>query len=256
MATSTMTSPTHAASTSPRRAAAELGTLLGVWAHPDDECYLASGLMAMAAAAGNRVVVVTATRGERGTADPAIWSTERLADVRTAEMATAMRHLRINDHRWLDHPDGGCADVDPEIASTEIGAIVEQLRPDTVVTFGPDGVTGHPDHIAVGAWVRLALRRSGEPCRLLWPATTTARAERFNAVLDGAGVWEESGPALTPERDVSVSLPLPADVLDAKVAALRAHESQTAPLIEHMGAATYRDWVSLEQFRDGELLDD
>lgn len=52
---------------------AGLGTILGVWAHPDDEVYLSAGVMAAAAAAGNRVVVVTATRGEHGTDDPARW---------------------------------------------------------------------------------------------------------------------------------------------------------------------------------------
>ena len=49
------------------------GTLLGVWAHPDDEAYLSSALMAAARDAGHRVVVVTATRGEQGTDDPGTW---------------------------------------------------------------------------------------------------------------------------------------------------------------------------------------
>ena len=49
------------------------GTLLGVWAHPDDEAYLSGGLMAAATGAGRRVVVVTATYGELGTSDPERW---------------------------------------------------------------------------------------------------------------------------------------------------------------------------------------
>ncbi|HXV94036.1 MAG TPA: PIG-L family deacetylase, partial [Pseudonocardia sp.] len=49
---------------------ADLGTILGVWAHPDDETFLTAGLMALAREAGNRVVCATATRGERGTDDP------------------------------------------------------------------------------------------------------------------------------------------------------------------------------------------
>ena len=57
----------------------DLGTVLGVWAHPDDEAYLSGGLMAMARDAGSRVVCVTATRGELGTPDPQAWPPERLA---------------------------------------------------------------------------------------------------------------------------------------------------------------------------------
>jgi LmbE family N-acetylglucosaminyl deacetylase len=52
---------------------AGLGTIVGVWAHPDDEAYLSGGLMAAAGDAGSRVVCVTATRGERGTPDPEAW---------------------------------------------------------------------------------------------------------------------------------------------------------------------------------------
>src|SRR5918998_1048475 len=56
---------------------AELGTILGIWAHPDDEAYLSGGLMAMARDNGSRVVCVTATRGELGTPDPAAWPPRR-----------------------------------------------------------------------------------------------------------------------------------------------------------------------------------
>src|SRR5688500_12111289 len=59
-----------------------LGTILGVWAHPDDEAYLTAGLMALARRQGNDVVVATATLGEHGTDDPAAWPPARLADRR------------------------------------------------------------------------------------------------------------------------------------------------------------------------------
>ena len=64
---------------------AALGTILGVWSHPDDEAYLSGGLMALARDNGQRVVCVTATRGERGTPDPVAWPPERLAEERTRE---------------------------------------------------------------------------------------------------------------------------------------------------------------------------
>ena len=61
--------------------AARLGTVLGIWAHPDDEAFLSAGLMAAARDEGNRVVCVTATLGERGTDDPASWPPGRLGAV-------------------------------------------------------------------------------------------------------------------------------------------------------------------------------
>src|SRR5689334_19924197 len=83
-----------------------VGVLLGVWAHPDDEAYLSSGLMARARAAGSRVVVATATRGEAGTDDPAGWPPERLAAIREREMAASLAALDVREHFWLGYRDG------------------------------------------------------------------------------------------------------------------------------------------------------
>ena len=80
---------------------------------------------------------------------------------------------------------------------------------------------------------------------------TAARVARFADALDGVDVWGPDGPLVTAERDVTLRLALPDDALDAKVAALGEHESQTSGLIDAMGAATYRAWVSVEEFRDG-----
>src|SRR4051795_8775747 len=65
--------------------AVDLGTVLGIWAHPDDEASLSAGLMPAASDAGQRVVCVTATLGEHGTDDPQRWPPPRLARVRTHE---------------------------------------------------------------------------------------------------------------------------------------------------------------------------
>ena len=79
------------------RTTADLGTLLGVWAHPDDEAYLCAGLMAAARDAGHRVVSVTATLGEHGTGDPERWPPERLAPLRAAELAAALDVLGVDE---------------------------------------------------------------------------------------------------------------------------------------------------------------
>ena len=91
---------------------AELGTVLGIWAHPDDEAYLSGGLMALARDHGSRVVCVTATRGELGTPDPETWPPERLAAERTGELARCLAILGVTEHHWLGYRDGECAAVD------------------------------------------------------------------------------------------------------------------------------------------------
>ena len=101
----------------------DLGTILSVWAHPDDETYLAGALMAEAVASGQRVVCVSLTAGELGTDDPITWPPARLARLRRWEAAASMAVLGVTDHRVLDLPDGGLADVEP----TEGVALVRRL---------------------------------------------------------------------------------------------------------------------------------
>ncbi|MDT4997130.1 MAG: mycothiol S-conjugate amidase, partial [Pseudonocardiales bacterium] len=114
-------------------AAADLGTILSVWAHPDDETYLCGGLMARAVRNGSRVVCVTATRGELGSPDEARWpSGQPLAAVRTKEMDAALAVLGVTEHHWLDYPDGGCADVDQAEAVRRVTELMADVRPDTV----------------------------------------------------------------------------------------------------------------------------
>ena len=82
-----------------------LGTILGIWAHPDDEAYLSAALMAEARDAGQRVVVVTATDGELGGDGP-------VADWRRREAVESLAAVGVTDHRWLGFRDGQCADVE------------------------------------------------------------------------------------------------------------------------------------------------
>ena len=150
------------------------GTILGVWAHPDDETYLCGGLMARAARAGDRVVCITATRGELGSPDEARWpSGPTLAAVRTAEMDAALAVLGVTEHHWLDYPDGGCASVDQDEAVRRVAAVMEAVRPDTVLTFGPDGMTGHDDHKAACRWATAAFEAVAPPGTVLAYATNT-----------------------------------------------------------------------------------
>src|SRR3954469_13962289 len=151
-----------------------LGTILSVWAHPDDETYLCGGLMARAVANGSRVVCVTATRGELGSPDEQRWpSGAPLAAVRTKEMDAALAVLGVTEHHWLDYPDGGCAEVDQGEATRRITELMADVKPDTVLTFGPDGMTGHDDHISASRWTTEAFGQVAKDGATLHYATNT-----------------------------------------------------------------------------------
>jgi LmbE family N-acetylglucosaminyl deacetylase len=148
-----------------RLGAEGLGTVLGVWAHPDDEAYLSAGLVAAARDAGARVVVATATYGERGTAEADRWPPARLAVVRRLELAASLAVVGVGEHHWLGFADGECAHTPARVGEAAVGRLIAEVEPDTIVTFGPDGMTGHPDHQAVSAWTTAAWRAAGTPGR-------------------------------------------------------------------------------------------
>lgn len=235
--------------------AAGLGTILGMWAHPDDEAYLSAGLMAAAIDAGARVVCVTATRGERGTSDPASWPPERLAPLRDAEMEASLAVLGVTDHRQLDYPDGGCAAVGADEAVDRLAEIISEVRPDTVLTFGPDGVTGHPDHQAVSRWATAAVRQGATPTapRLLYTAKTASWCDRFDVLHRTLGIFPPGLPTRFSEQDVAFEVELDDDLLDRKHGSVRAHASQVEPLVDVMGEATFRTWLANECFRPAPL---
>jgi LmbE family N-acetylglucosaminyl deacetylase len=231
---------------------AALGTVLGIWAHPDDEAYLSGGLMTMARDGGSRVVCVTATRGELGTADPVTWPPERLALVRSEELARCLEILGVTEHHWLGYRDGCCATVPTPEAVAQLCDLIERVQPDTVLTFGPDGITGHPDHQAVGSWAAAAFRRAAPAgARLLQAAVADWRAARWSALDESLGVYLPGYPVTHPSHGLALDLELEPDTADRKVRALAAQETQTAGLIDALGVDRYTAWVGDESFVDG-----
>jgi LmbE family N-acetylglucosaminyl deacetylase len=215
-----------------------LGTVLMIWAHPDDETYLAGGLSAALSDAGQRVVCVTATRGAAG-GD---------ADVRGRELEAALRVLGVSEHHWLEYDDGDCASVDPTQAATRLGRLLDDVRPDTVITFGQDGFTGHPDHRAVNGWTDLAIAGARETPRLLHPV---ARPQPLDADLDeNFNVFELGRPRTCSDDELALLLELDEELLDRKVEALLRQWSQTGGLVEAVGLERFRTWVSQEAFAE------
>ena len=223
-------------------------TLLGVWAHPDDEAYLSAGLMARARRRGDRVVVVTATAGEHGTDDADRWPPRRLAARRRRELRAALAAVDVTEHHVLGYPDGACRDHD---GSARVAKVIARIRPDTIVTFGPDGMTGHPDHRAVSDWTTSAWHTSGRRARLWYATLTPAFHERWSDLNDHVGMWSYTdAPPCTEPHALARFLELDDAALDGKLAALRAHATQTGPLIDLVGEGTFRAWWSTEAFVD------
>lgn len=245
MSRATTTPDTRRPTTDPVGA---LGSILGIWAHPDDEAYLMAGVMAMAVAAGQPVACVTATLGDAGeTADPQRWPREHLRDIRRAELDSALAVLGVDDHECLHLPDGQLAQLDDPATQVErLAAVIERHRPETVITFGPDGMTGHPDHVVVSEWTQDAVARVSPRPRVLFATKTQDWAEAFARI--NAEVFPPGLPPRTPS-DQALCIELDETTLARKVAALDAHASQTTGLSATLGRDTYAEWVRLEAFR-------
>ncbi len=232
---------------------ARLGTILGVWAHPDDEAYLSGGLMAMARDQGSRLVCVTATRGELGTPDPVAWPPARLAAERTGELARSLAILGVTEHHWLGYADGACPEVPVAEAVEKLRGLIEEVAPDTVLSFGPDGITGHPDHQAVSAWTAAAFQLAALPrARLLQAAIAERREARWGELNASLGIYLTGYPVLAPSDRLAVDLVLDSEITKRKVRALAAQATQTTALIEAMGIDRYTAWVSEESFVESE----
>jgi LmbE family N-acetylglucosaminyl deacetylase len=224
----------------------ELGTILSIWAHPDDEAYLCGGIMAMAAAADSRVVCATATRGELGVTDPTKWPPAELPRIRETELAECLRILGVTEHRWLGYPDGGCTDVDLSKAAEQVAGIIREIVPDTILTFAPDGQTGHPDHIAVHRWTVEAVRRTGISTLHVVANTQEWLDDHLPQLIELGAIVGDPPVAWT--GPLSIDVGLSGEILDQKYSALAAQASQTEALRAIVGEERYREIISVERF--------
>jgi LmbE family N-acetylglucosaminyl deacetylase len=217
--------------------------VLGVFAHPDDESILAGGALAAAAAAGADVTVVCATRGESGPIAGGVDATpETLAEVREAELRAACAELGVGTVECLGLPDGSLEDAAEQLAS-EVARLLATLRPDAVVTFGPEGLYWHQDHVAVHDAVATALEGASRRPRihqLVWPHGWMSD---LVAAMRGRGLapnlwgldpdsWGSDSDANTVALDVRAHL-------DAKLRAIGCHASQLPP--DHLFRIVPRD---------------
>ena len=143
-------------------------SLLAIFAHPDDESIVAGGTLARYAAAGWQTALLCATRGEWGPiSDEALADYENLGAVRERELRAACAVLGVSWLRFLDLDDGGVGavlgDEEEERALEKMVRALRELQPQIVITFGPDGLYGHADHIAIGQLATKACALACDP---------------------------------------------------------------------------------------------
>lgn len=133
--------------------------LMCILAHPDDESLGMGGVLAKYASEGIETYLVTATRGERGRVGDKkeSLSLDAVGKIREAELLAAAKVLGIREVSFLDYIDGDLDQADPNEVVAKIVAHMRRVRPHVVITFGPEGGYGHPDHIAISQLTTAAI---------------------------------------------------------------------------------------------------
>lgn len=225
---------------------ARLGTILTVWAHPDDETFCAGGLLAAAVRNGQRVICITATRGEAGSQDAEKWPHSTMGGVREKELGAALKVLGVEHHHWLDYTDGGCQDADLEEAAAQVATFITKYGPDTILTFGPDGLTGHPDHAAVSEWVDAAVERVAENPAVYHAVLTVGQYKKYLQAADAKLnlFYNIDQPPLVPKNECDICFVCDNELCDCKQDAFAAMPSQYDAMLN----AFNREYLS-EAFR-------
>jgi LmbE family N-acetylglucosaminyl deacetylase len=235
-------------------------TVLAIFAHPDDESLACGGTLARLADCGVRVVLLCASRGERGTsADPSVARGPDLGRVRALELQAAAKVLGISDVILLDHPDGEIRWSNVEQLEGQIERAIADYAPDVVITFDEDGLYWHLDHIGVHERTLAAVKSLGAAAPALYYVTIPRGIMREitdNAVAHG---WVPPGSTLfgiTPDAFGLAAEP-PSLTVNAsewvprKLAALRCHRTQMGPTnpFACLDPAEATRWLGIEHFR-------
>ncbi len=182
--------------------------------------------------------------------DPSLATRANLGAVREEEDRRSWIALgRVPDrHEFLRYPDGGVADAPFDELVERIAAILREERPDVVITFGPEGVTGHADHITAGRAATEAFRRcrvgSDGLARLLYSSIPNSMIERFNEELVASGKepidpTQPFQPRGVPDETIGVDVDC-SSVVDRKRAAIREHRTQANDFSDELEDEVFR----------------
>jgi len=190
--------------------------LLAVFAHPDDEAFRCGGTLALLARRGVRVQVLTATRGQAGSCgDPPLCPPEELPARRECELHCACAALGIEPPLLLDYADGHLAEAEAEGLIARIAAAIRATGAQVLLSFGPDGLSGHADHVAIGCCAAEAYCRAESLAALYTVAVPASVAEAL----------EMRQVRVVPDAAIALAVDVSA-AWDAKLAAIRCHTTQ------------------------------
>ncbi len=143
-------------------------TLMAIMAHPDDEAFGLGGTLTKYAREGVDVHLVTATLGEAGKRhNPEMPATQPMSVVREQELRCACACYGVTALHLLGYVDGQTTVVPQNEAVYKLVRLLRQYRPQVVVSFGPEGIYGHYDHLAVHRWASAAIQLAADETR--WP---------------------------------------------------------------------------------------
>jgi LmbE family N-acetylglucosaminyl deacetylase len=212
--------------------------LAAVFAHPDDDTYGVGGTVGLQADAGIEVTAVLATSGDAGRIfHPSLATRRNLGIVREGEDRAAWGELGVKPAlHFLQYRDGRLRGVPGDELVGRIAELLAASRPEVVVTFGPEGVTGHEDHIAIGEAATVGFHRARERspdegfARLLYVAIPQSRLDRLNALLRERGIepldtTQPFAPRGVPDETIAVMVDC-SPVYQRKLEALRQHKTQ------------------------------
>ncbi len=232
--------------------------LMCVLAHPDDESLGTGGTLARYAAEGVETYVVTATRGERGrfVEGEQRPNDDVVGQVREAELRAAAKELGVREVSLLGYADGGLDRVDPAEAQDAIAAHLRRVRPDVVITFGPEGAYGHPDHVAISQFTSAAIVRAANGhgavsklYHIAWSAPTwaafQAALKKLTSTVDGV----ERQVVPSPDWGVTARIDTTA-VSETVWRAVRCHRTQMSIYknLEHLPAEHHRALWGVQEF--------
>jgi len=215
-----------------------VGTIVSFHAHPDDEAIASGGTLARAAAAGHRVVLVFATRGELGEPVPGVLEPgEQLAMRRSAECYTSAAALGAKRVEFLGFTDSGMMgepsneapfcfwQADVEYAARTLAVLLDQEEPDVLTIYDDNGVYGHPDHIQV----HRVGKRAGELSAVPVIAQGTVNRDWMQRGFRESGREGDIPPNMgKPESEITHRVEA-VDFVAQKRESMRAHASQMAP---------------------------
>jgi LmbE family N-acetylglucosaminyl deacetylase len=228
--------------------------LLAILAHPDDESLGFGGTLAKYAAEGVKVSLVTATRGQRGRyrgvrEGPTYPGPDALGAIREAELRRAATRLGVSTVSVLDYYDSTLDQVAVDVIVPELAAQICEVKPQVIVTFGGDGIYGHPDHIAISQCATAATIQAAASHRvdkLYYMAWSEAMYAAYLEVFSGLGSIVDGvtrRPVAWPDWMLTTTIDA-SEHWQTVWAAVRCHESQITSY-EHLETSSAAQHMAL-----------